>query len=57
MDMCSWGMKMYQLKNDNVKIGNLENKNFEDEMPPGHNVNYIIDHTEHDNAHEPYISL
>ena len=37
--------------NDNVGIENLEN-----EILPGHNVNCMIDHDEHDNAHKPYIS-
>ena len=47
------GNKNVSIENDNVGIENLENENFEDKMLPGHNVNCIIDHAEHDNAQEP----
>ena len=55
------GNENIPIDNDNVGIENLENENLENEMLPGHNVNCIIDHTEHDNAQEsnaqePYIS-
>ena len=38
------------IDNDNVEIENIENENMEDEIRPGHNVNCMIDHVEHDNA-------
>ena len=44
------------IENNNAIIENLENQNFEDKMLPGHNVNCIIDHAEHDDVHEPYVS-
>ena len=47
------GNENVPIENDNSKIENLENENFEDKMLPGHNANCIIDHVEHDNAHEP----
>ena len=47
-----------QLGNENVPIenDNVGIENFEDEMLLGHNANCIIDHVEHDNAQELYIS-
>ena len=50
------GTENVPIDKDNVGIENLENENLEDEMLPGHNVNYMIDHAEHDNTQEPYIS-
>ena len=50
------GNENVPIDNDNGRIENLENENLENEMLPDHNVNCTIDHVEHDNAHEPYIS-
>ena len=50
------GNENVPIDNDNVKIENLDNENLENEMLPSHNLNCIIDHVQHDNAQEPYIS-
>ena len=50
------GNENVPIENNNAKIENLENKNFENKMLPSPNPNCIIDHVEHHNAQEPYIS-
>ena len=50
------GNENVPIDNDNGRIENLENKNLENEILLDHNVNCTMDHVEHDNAHEPYIS-
>ena len=50
------GNENVPIDNNNVEIENLENENLENEMLIGHNLNCMIDHVEHDNAQEPYIS-
>ena len=50
------GNENVAIENDNAEIENVEIENFEEEMPPSHNPNCIIDHVEDDNAQEPYIS-
>ena len=50
------GNENVPIDNNTIGIENLENKNLENEMLLGHNVNCMIDHAKHDNAHETYIS-
>ena len=55
-DYVQLGNENVPIDNDNTGIEKLENENLENEILPGHNVNCMIDHAEHDNAQEPYIS-